>query len=123
VHLPSSNNTLLAHGARQILENTKFVLLCSSMFGIPLFGFILLLIDDWRLVMQVNINQSFFTNPLQQPFHQTFLLAKFFTIRYHFLEGGIEGPWVYLRLDLTQGMGCHYATYQIQLVGGTISHY
>jgi len=70
--LPSSNNTPLAHGTRQILENTEFILLCSLMFGIDLIGFVLLLINDWRLVMQVNIRHSFFANPLQQPFTKVF---------------------------------------------------
>jgi len=78
--LPSSNDTLLARGTRQILKNTEFVLLCSSMFGIDSFGFVLLLIDDWQLAMQVNIRQSFFANPLQQPFRQTFLPPKFFLL-------------------------------------------
>jgi len=32
----------------------EFVLLCSSMFGIALFGFALLLIDDRRLAMQLS---------------------------------------------------------------------
>jgi len=74
---------LLACGARQILENMEFVLLCSSMFGIPLLGFILPLIDDWRLVMQVNIRQSFF----HQSFAAAFItkLPNFFTAKvfYH----------------------------------------
>jgi len=30
------------------------------MFGIVSFGFVLLLIDGWKLAMQVNIRQSFF---------------------------------------------------------------
>jgi len=76
------NDTLQARGTRQILKNTELVLLCSSMFGIDLFGFVLLLINDWQLVMQVNIHQSFFANPLQQPFYQTFLLPKFFTVQH-----------------------------------------
>jgi len=42
------------------MENTEFVLLCSLMFGIASFGFVLLLINEGRLVMQVNIRQSFF---------------------------------------------------------------
>jgi len=37
---------LLAHGIRRNLENIEFILLCSLMFVIALFGFILLLIDD-----------------------------------------------------------------------------
>jgi len=62
----TSNDTLLARGTRQILKNMEFVLLYSLMFGIDSFGFVLLLIDDWRSQsMQVNICQSFFTNPLQ----------------------------------------------------------
>jgi len=68
---------LLTHGTRQILENMEFILLCSQMFGIALFGFVLLLIDDWRLVMQVSIRQSFF--------HQSFAASfspKFFTVQY-----------------------------------------
>jgi len=49
------------------------------MFGIASFNFVLLLINDWQLAMQVNIRQSFFANPLQQPFTklsycQSFLL-------------------------------------------------
>jgi len=50
------------------------------MFGIALFGFVLLLIDDWRLVMQVNICQSFFRQCLAVALfaklfdHQSFLL-------------------------------------------------
>jgi len=73
-----SNNTLLARGTTNP-ESTEFVLLYSSMFGIASFNFILLLIDDWQLAMQVNIRQSFFANPLQQSFRQNFLPPKFFT--------------------------------------------
>jgi len=47
------------------------------MFGIASFGFILLLIDDWQLAMQVNIRQSFF----RQSFAAAFL-PKFFTLWY-----------------------------------------
>jgi len=72
---------LLACGTTQILKNMEFVLLCSSIFGIDSFGFVLLLIDGWRLAIQVNIHQSFFINPLQQPFRQTFLPPKFFTVQ------------------------------------------
>jgi len=56
----------------------EFILLCALMFRIASFGFVLPLINDWELAMQVNICQSFFANPLQQPFPQTFLLPKFF---------------------------------------------
>jgi len=65
VHLAIINNTLIACGTRQILKNMEFILLCSSIFVIALFSFILLLIDDWRC-------KSTFTKLLQQPFHQTF---------------------------------------------------
>jgi len=50
---------LLARCIRQ-MENTEFVLLCSSMFGIASFSFVLLLINEGRLAMQVNVRQSFF---------------------------------------------------------------
>jgi len=45
-HRPSSN-TLLAHSTCKILENTEFVLLCSSMFGIASF-YCLSMIGNWR---------------------------------------------------------------------------
>jgi len=61
---PSSNNTLLAHGTRQILENTEFVLLCSSMFGIVLFSFVLLLINDRWLAMYVSQHSPKFFLPM-----------------------------------------------------------
>jgi len=35
------------------------------MFGIALFSFVLLLINEGGLAMQVNIRQSFFANALQ----------------------------------------------------------
>jgi len=37
-------------------------------------------VNQLAIGMQVNIHQSFFANPLQQPFYQTFLLPKFFTV-------------------------------------------
>jgi len=69
---------LLARGTRQILENTEFVLSCSSMFGIALFDFVLLLIDDCQLVMQVNICQSFFHQSFAAAFSSNFFITKVF---------------------------------------------
>jgi len=74
----TTHHLKIACGTRQILKNTEFVLLCSSMFEIASFGFVLLLIDDWQLVMQVNIRQSFFCQCLVVTFfaklfdHQSF---------------------------------------------------
>jgi len=50
--------------------NTELVLLL--MFGFASFGFVLLLIDDWQLAIQVNIRQSFL------PILCSSLFAKFF---------------------------------------------
>jgi len=73
------------------LKNMEFVLLCSSMFGIDLFGFVLpqiihppdiqsmvlLLIDDWQLAMQVNIRQNSFHQSFAAAFLPNFLPPKF----------------------------------------------
>jgi len=42
------------------------------MFGIDLLGFVLLLIDDWQLAIQVNIRQSFFCQSFAAAFSPTF---------------------------------------------------
>jgi len=79
---------LLARGTRQILENMEFILLCSLMFGIDLFSFVLLLIDDWRCkstFAKLFFAKLFFANPLQQPFHQNFLPPKLLTIWYAYV--------------------------------------
>jgi len=68
------------------------------MFGISSFGFVLLLIKDWQLAMQVNIRQSFFHQCLEVALFaklfdsQSFLLYsitkyQYNTIRYKILEG------------------------------------
>jgi len=72
----------LARGTRQILENTEFILLYSLMFEIDSFSFVLLLIDDWQLVMPVNICQSFIHQSFVAAFSPKFLLPKLFTVRY-----------------------------------------
>jgi len=67
-------NTLLAYGTRQILENTEFVLLRSSMFGIASFSFVLLFIDDWQ--SKTTFIKVF--NPLQQLFVKLFYHQSFY---------------------------------------------
>jgi len=70
---------LLARGTRQIVKNTEFALLSSLMFGIDSFGFISLLIDVWHRIGNVSQHSpKFFSNPLQQPFCQTFFTTKVF---------------------------------------------
>jgi len=51
---------------------------CFIMFEIASFSFILLLINDWRLVMQVNIHQSFFCQSFAAAFSPNFFTAKVF---------------------------------------------
>jgi len=75
VHLAIINNMLIACGTRQILKNTEFVLLYSSMFGIALFNFVLLLIDDWQC-------KSAFTKLF---YHQSFLLYGIYFLCIHSL--------------------------------------
>jgi len=70
---------LLAHGIRQ-METMELILLCPLIFGIALFSFVLLLINEGRLAMRVNIRQSFFHQCLAVALfaklfdHQSFLL-------------------------------------------------
>jgi len=56
------------------------------MFRIALFSFILLLFDDWRLAMQVNIHQSFFRQSFAAVFSPNFFTAKFFIVWYIILK-------------------------------------
>jgi len=51
------------------------------MFEIASFGFVLLLIDDWQLAMQVNICQSFFES-FAAAFSPNSFTAKIFTVQY-----------------------------------------
>jgi len=72
----------------------EFVLLFSLMFSIAWFGFVLLLINDcvlllihdWRLAMQVNIHQSFFSQSFRAAFLPNFLPYGINLSRSHMIE-------------------------------------